>query len=66
MPLIVDRENEKKWVSPGIKIEEIKNLIAPFNENKMHAYTVSDMVNSARNKRNVEEAIKKEEYTELD
>ena len=65
MPLIIDRADEKKWIDPELPEDEVKKIIKPFDEKKMTAYTVSNMVNSARNERNVEEAMEEVEYQKL-
>jgi len=66
MPLIISRQDEKKWVDPDLDPEEIKKLIRPFPEEHMTAYTVSNKINSARNERNIPEAIEQVEYRELE
>jgi putative SOS response-associated peptidase YedK len=45
MPVIISREDETKWLSPDINDEEIYNLLLPFPEDKMKAYSVSTKVN---------------------
>jgi putative SOS response-associated peptidase YedK len=66
MPLIIGRDDEKKWVDPDLDPEEIKNLIRPFPGEQMTAYTVSNKINSARNERNAPEAIERVAYQELE
>jgi len=66
MPLIINREDEVRWVDPELSTEQIKQLIKPFPESKMEAYTVSNQVNNARNERNIPEIIEKVKYPELE
>jgi putative SOS response-associated peptidase YedK len=66
MPLIIEKENEKDWINQELSTDEIKTLIKPYPQENMSAYTVSKMVNSAKNYRNVPEALEKVEYAELD
>ena len=66
MPLIIPRELEGEWIKPELTKEQVKELIKPYDENKMDAYTVIKMVNNARNYRNVPEALERVEYEELD
>ena len=48
MPLIIQREDEKKWLN--LKNEsEIKSLLIPFPSELMTAYPISKLVNSAAN-----------------
>ena len=65
MPLILSREDEMKWLDPGLKAADIKELIKPFPEAWMKAYTISRDANNARNNRDVPEILKKVEYPEL-
>lgn len=65
MPLILGRKDEKDWIDPDLPEDLIKKLIKPFDQNKMTAYTVMRNVNSARNNRNVPEAIEEVKYEEL-
>jgi putative SOS response-associated peptidase YedK len=65
MPLILQRKDEQDWINPELPLEKVKQLIQPFDEKKMEAYTVSRLVNNPRNNRNVAEAMVPVEYPEL-
>ena len=65
MPLILSREDEKKWIEPNLTPDQISELIKPYPESDMNAYTVSQNVNSARNNRNVPQSMEKIDYPEL-
>jgi putative SOS response-associated peptidase YedK len=65
MPLILSQENEIKWLEPGLKTEHIKELIKPFPDSLMKAYTISRDANNVRNNRDVPEIMKRVEYPEL-
>jgi len=65
MPLIIHREDEARWVDSELSTEQIKQLIKPYPESKMEAYTISNRVNSALNDRNVPEIVEKVIYPEL-
>lgn len=65
MPLILSANNEKKWIDPRLTAAEITDLIKPYTDSDMTAYTVSQKVNNAKNNRNVAEIIEKVEYPEL-
>jgi putative SOS response-associated peptidase YedK len=52
MPLILKPQDEQKWIQPSLTPEEIKELIKPYDESDMTAFTVSRDANSARVNRN--------------
>lgn len=65
MPLIIEPSDEKEWVDPTLKKESIKNLIIPFPEEKMEAYSLSKDASKANINRNVPEILNKVDYPEL-
>ncbi len=65
MPLILSREDEKKWVEPTLTKEQISALIKPYPETELSAYTISQSVNNARNNRNMPEILERVNYPEL-
>ncbi len=64
MPLILAEENEKEWINPNLKNDELINLIKPFNDEFMDAYTISRFINKSE-KNHYEEIQKPFEYPEL-
>jgi putative SOS response-associated peptidase YedK len=50
MPVILNKEDEKRWLSP-IPESEILSLLQPYPSELMDAYEVSELVNSPRNER---------------
>jgi putative SOS response-associated peptidase YedK len=66
MPLIIPRSREKEWIDPALAAEDVRQIIVPYDENRMTAYTVSRDLNSARNHRNTPAAIVTVEYPELE
>lgn len=49
MPVILDQEDEEKWVNPDIsEIDDIKEMIRAYPASKMEAYPVSTSVNYAK------------------
>ena len=66
MPLILLPEDEMKWIDPGLKTDQIKELIKPFPEIMMRAYTISREANNARNNRDVAEILERVNYEELE
>lgn len=65
MPLILKKEDEKKWIDPSLSADEIKLLIEPYHDSDMAAFTISKAANNARNNRNTEQIIERVEYPEL-
>jgi len=65
MPLIIPQDQMKNWVDPELPIEDIKELLKPYDEADMEAYTISKTVNNTRNNRNVPESLERVEYPEL-
>jgi len=60
MPVIIDPNDFEQWLNPSnTDIEELKDLLKPFDAKKMAAYPVSTYVNSPSNKD--EKCILKEE-----
>ena len=41
MPLIIDKENEGKWIDNSLSMNDIKSFFNPFYNEKMDAYPVS-------------------------
>jgi putative SOS response-associated peptidase YedK len=48
MPVILDRETEKKWIE-NIPQEELLNMLKPCDPSSLIAFPVSTLVNSPRN-----------------
>lgn len=41
MPVFIDKEDEKKWLSSDLKKDEVMELCTPYDDNMMRAYTIS-------------------------
>jgi putative SOS response-associated peptidase YedK len=48
MPVILPKEEEKRWLS-DIKPEEALTMLKPFDASQMKAYEISPLVNSVKN-----------------
>lgn len=66
MPFILKPEDEMKWLDPALTADQIKELIKPFPEDKMTAYTISKNANNARTHRDYPEILKPILYPELE
>jgi putative SOS response-associated peptidase YedK len=47
MPVILQSEDEKRWISPGpLSVEEMHRIFMPYPVEEMEIYPVSDRVNT--------------------
>jgi putative SOS response-associated peptidase YedK len=58
MPVILNKETERKWIDIGIGKEEALNLLIPCPSEYLNAYTIGDLVNKKSSDRNSPEVIK--------
>ena len=65
MPLIFDKETMHQWIEPNISQEQIANLMKPFDETKMEAYTISKLITSRTDNPNQAKVKEPFEYLEL-
>ncbi len=65
MPLILDKDAERQWLDTSLNATQIRAIIKPLPSEKLKAFTVSRMLNYARNHRDVPEAVEPFEYPEL-
>ncbi len=49
MPVILPEGNRQIWLDPGSNEAELKELLVPYDSNRMDSYRVSDVVNSWKN-----------------
>ena len=66
MPAILMEKDYKKWISNSITKEEAKNLLKPFNEKEMEAYTISKLITARDQNPNVPAVIKPFQYNNLE
>jgi putative SOS response-associated peptidase YedK len=66
MPVILPKENERRWLSSDIEREEIESILTPIDDTHLTAHTVSKLVSNKRTREtNIPEVIKRYEYEEL-
>lgn len=65
MPLILDDEMAKIWLAHK-KTELIKDMMKPFDEHKMEAWTISRLISDRHKDKNVPEIQKPFSYPELE
>jgi putative SOS response-associated peptidase YedK len=66
MPVILSREDEKKWIISKIDKDASMNILKPFDENKMKAFTISKLITAKGQNPNVPEVIKPFKYNNLE
>jgi putative SOS response-associated peptidase YedK len=49
MPVILTREEQRRWLSPGSTTDELRALLEPYRGGDLEAYEVSTLVNSPSN-----------------
>ena len=49
-PLILSKEDEKKWLSNDTPLEEITAMMKPFDDSEFNAYPISPEIKSSKNK----------------
>lgn len=49
MPVILDPENEEKWLNPDLEPDQVLELLQPYPADKMTAYQISTLVNLPKN-----------------
>ena len=57
MPVILDRDGEKRWISTDTSPEEALSLLTPCRSEILKAHTISDLVNNQKANRNSPEVI---------
>lgn len=66
MPAIIPEKYYDKWLSKNITKKETMNILKPFDENKMNAYTISKIITDKEKNPDVKEVIKPYNYENLD
>jgi len=66
MPAILNKEDEEIWSSPNIDKETTINLLKPFNEEEMDAYTISKLITAKGEDPNVPAVLKPFQYNNLE
>jgi putative SOS response-associated peptidase YedK len=52
MPVVIDKKNYRDWLSAELTLEEETELCKPFEEGRLHGYTVSEIVKKRKPTRN--------------
>lgn len=65
MPALLNRENEKWWLSEGLSKEQIDKLLEPIDDSVLEAYSISRRISFRDGNTNVPEIKERYEYEEL-
>jgi putative SOS response-associated peptidase YedK len=58
MPVILDRDAEKRWISSDTSPEEAFSLLKPCSTDLIKAHTISNLINNKSANRNTPELIR--------
>ena len=64
MPLILSKNDIKAWINPESSIDNVNQLMRPFNETQMSAHSISKVASYANKNRNYPEIKDAVEYNE--
>lgn len=66
MPAILDKKDERKWISKSLTHDETLALLQPYDENRMIAYTISKFITTQDKDVNVPEVVEPFHYDALE
>jgi putative SOS response-associated peptidase YedK len=66
MPVILLKEQERFWINSTLTKEQAKQLLVPFDQNNMEAYTISRLITSKFRDPNAPEVMDPYSYPELE
>jgi putative SOS response-associated peptidase YedK len=66
MPAILNKNDYFKWIHKDLNKEKTMELLKPFDQNQMEAYTISKVITNKEEDPNVAEVIKPFNYNTLD
>jgi putative SOS response-associated peptidase YedK len=65
MPMILKRDDEKKWLHNDLEMKDIASMLTPYDEHEMEAFPVSRLISGRRVNTNTPEAMTPYRYEEL-
>ena len=65
MPVILPKSFEQRWISNSISKDQMQQLLVPYNEEEMEAYTISRLITTRNQDNNVPQVISPYSYPEL-
>lgn len=65
MPVILKKEDEKRWLSSDLSTDEVNSLLVPHDDKDMEAYTISRLISEKALEKNALRIIERYDYPEL-
>ncbi len=65
MPVILKRDDEKKWLRNDLEMKDIESMLMPYDEREMEAFPVSRLISSRSRNTNVPEVMAPYRYEEI-
>ncbi len=65
MPVILKRDNEKKWLRHDLEMKDIASMLSAYDEREMEAFPVSRLISGRKGNTNTPEAMAPYNYEEL-
>jgi putative SOS response-associated peptidase YedK len=65
MPVILKREDEKRWLNEDVSMDELGSMLKPFDNEDMAAHTISRLISTKSEITNTPEVMKEYVYKEL-
>jgi putative SOS response-associated peptidase YedK len=62
MPVILPREKEQDWINPGLPLSNALELLVPYNQEKMKAWTISKLISTPGAVKNIPGLIEPFDY----
>ena len=66
MPVMLPKENEKRWLMEGLERDDIDSMLIPYDDRYMEAYSVSKLITAKGAENNVPGVMKRFQYRELE
>jgi putative SOS response-associated peptidase YedK len=65
MPVILSKENEKRWIDNNLDKKEIESMLKPYDTSEMEAYPVDNSISRLGFNTNNPGILNKKEYRDL-
>ena len=65
MPVILDKQDEAKWLDSDLDKDQIEKFLKPYKEKDLTAHTISKMITARGIEKNTPEILKPFDYPEL-
>jgi putative SOS response-associated peptidase YedK len=65
MPVILQRDEEREWISSSLTKEQAVSLLSPFPASELEAFTISRLITAKKRNQNVPEVLRPFSYPEF-